>query len=103
MSQAIQIELERVTCCACGLVFGIEATHRENLINTGATFYCPSGHPLTYGEDRVKELETKNQELRSSLWDLKRKAKVRCPHCREYFRDLDRHIRRRHKEQLKAK
>lgn len=92
----LTIELERVTCCTCGVVFGIEKQHRRNLLNSGGAFCCPSGHYQRYTEDQVKKLEEKVAAMRRRIEKLQAITKEVCPDCGQYFKDLDKHKRRRH-------
>lgn len=66
-------ELNTITCCACGVEFGLIPKYEENWRRTSKTFYCPNGH----GQSWPKEAETAEQKelkhLRSEVKDLKSK------------------------------
>lgn len=60
MSTTITIELIAEVCISCGVVFGLSEQHKGQLKRTGATFYCPNGHGMVYGntlEEQVKKLK----------------------------------------------
>lgn len=119
--------LKTETCACCGVVFAMPAILMEKLRESGARFYCPSGHYLTYGPseaDKLRaELEAKKRELTASrcetiaandrraaaermrdtaLKDLtrhKRRTKAGvCPCCKRSFQALARHIAAKHPE-----
>lgn len=58
----VTIAIVSTDCAACGVVFGLTEeflyAHRRN----GARFYCPNGHPLTYGTDELDRLKAQLQE-----------------------------------------
>jgi hypothetical protein len=44
-------------CNRCGAVFGVLESFDRNRREQGGEFYCPNGHPLHYGESKVRMLE----------------------------------------------
>lgn len=113
------------TCPNCGVLFGMPATFEQNRRKTGESFYCPSGHSLSYGKgetaklreelDRTKRqldssrtyaravadqkeaAERSNRALRGSNTKLrKRVAAGVCPCCQRTFQDLARHMAGQH-------
>lgn len=113
-----QSKLEITTCCACGTVFGIEERLMANLRQHGAGFFCPNGHPLTFGKtafDRLKEqnerliktdgqrlieLATERQQRISAETKMNRfKKRVGngvCPCCKRSFGNLQKHMECKH-------
>lgn len=45
-----------ITCCQCGIAFGVDATVRQSWIDKGTRFYCPAGHDQVYCESTVQKL-----------------------------------------------
>jgi len=50
-----------MTCCRCGIEFGITASWRQKLIDSHNYFYCPSGHSQSY--ERQTDQEKEEQRL----------------------------------------
>lgn len=121
----VLVQITPTTCCNCGVVFGIEAMHRQSLVSTGAWFYCPNGHRQHFTEteaDRLrKQLEQKERQLgfararADSVQDQydaerrqhaatkgqltktrKRVAAGVCPCCHRSFTNLQRHMAGQH-------
>lgn len=121
----IEINLVTVTCCACGIPFGIPDYHRRQLLEKGGDFYCPNGHcqhftnpeiPLL--KKQLKEAERQaqlhknwyeaeqddHQRTRRKLAATKgilTKTKKRiangvCPCCNRHFANLQHHIETKH-------
>lgn len=117
-----------VMCCACGVVFGLEAGYRKQRLNDHKDWTCPNGHPQHYtGETEAdtlrKQLERTKQEAE---WARERargeerraqhaerrlaatkgvvtKMKKRvgagvCPCCNRHFSALQRHMETKHPE-----
>lgn len=61
------IELRTVSCPSCGIIFAIPAAFMAKLRQYHTSFYCPSGHSMSYNEDLLlaarRQLEEKNAEL----------------------------------------
>ncbi len=61
-----EIVMVRETCCSCGIVFGMEKNYRDELKDTGNSFYCPNGHGQHYTESTEKKLEEAKKALKSA-------------------------------------
>lgn len=121
----ISVQIEPVSCCNCGTVFGINDGQLRSLRRSGDWFYCPNGHQQRFTEtdaDRLrKKLElTEQARERARIWaqsvqdqyDAERKShaatkgqltKTRkriaagvCPCCRRTFANLGRHMTGKH-------
>jgi hypothetical protein len=55
MSDTTIIELERLTCATCGVVYGVPDYLRRRRANEDEPVHCPSGHENFYKSD--KEIE----------------------------------------------
>lgn len=118
---------DEITCYKCAIVFGVPLGHRERLMESTASFFCPNGHSQAYKEsttdklrrerDRLKQqLSQKDDEILRAQIDRKEaervakaaKAKIArlakraaaglCPCCNRHFTDLQRHMASKHKE-----
>ncbi|HEY4307723.1 MAG TPA: hypothetical protein VGM82_24825 [Gemmatimonadaceae bacterium] len=76
MGTLITIELVQHTCGACGVVFGIERTRYDQLLQSHENFYCPNGHARhfvaqTDSEKRIAQLERSEKALKTSkdFWE----------------------------------
>jgi len=56
-----------VTCVECGIVFSVPVSFVDERQKDGATFFCPNGHKLTYGETELDRLKKDNKELKGKL------------------------------------
>jgi len=122
---SIEVTINTVKCCECGIVFGLEADYQARLRSNGQTFYCPNGHSQRYGEseaDRLKGELAKQAKAREQLemqlrWkseDAERAERRRaaavgqitkmknriangvCPICNRSFTALHRHMQTKH-------
>lgn len=116
------------TCAThgCGVAFAIEDGFDDRRRDDKRTFYCPSGHSLSYGGDteavkqrkRAEKLErqlaARDADLRLEQTRLtnernahratkgvltktkKRVANGVCPCCKRHFVDLERHMTGQH-------
>lgn len=113
------------TCPACGVLFAMPQTLNKELRDTGATFYCPTGHSMSYGKgnnaklrdelerakrqlensrtygraiaDQKEAAERSNRALRGANTKLrKRVAAGVCPCCQRSFQNLARHMAGQH-------
>jgi hypothetical protein len=71
MATTLFLTLTHVSCYKCGVVFGIESSHHERLVQSHDWFYCPNGHHQGYfgkneKERRIEELERETKALKSS-------------------------------------
>ena len=118
------IYLSKVTCCNCGVIFGIEQVHNQELITTHKSFYCPSGHSQRYTAkseaERIKdeltrerqrhdqtkaELSYVERQRRSTKGQLtKIKTRIKngvCPCCNRTFKNIKDHMEIKHPNYLK--
>jgi hypothetical protein len=122
-----EITLELTTCASCGIVFALVEVNMKNLRKSGNTFWCPNGHPLTFGEtenDRLKE-QLKYSDEQANHWKEEAQATSRsliatkgvitrlknraasglCPCCNQTFKLLGKHMAKMHpdfeKEEIK--
>lgn len=106
-------------CCSCGVVFAMPTELRSHRLKDKAWFYCPNGHGQSYTrneEDRLRaQLESEHRALTATQDRLNAErashaatkgqlTKVRnrvmagvCPDCNRTFKQLERHMRSRHK------
>lgn len=119
------ITYEPVTCCACGLTFGVPETWVEKRREAHDTFYYPNGHSLVF---RGKTAAEKERERLQAQLDMERRSKDYwrtaaesqkrahattkgkltrtlnrvhkgvCPHCNRSFENLARHMATKHQE-----
>lgn len=117
----ITVYLRSVTCCKsdCGIVFGLNSEHQEELRRSHKQFHCPNGHPQAYlhktrEEQLAGELErmknsrdywenTSNENYRSTVAlrgvitrTRNRIANGVCPCCKRSFQNLRQHIGTKH-------
>lgn len=107
------ITLNKISCCNCGLVFGIEEQFNSRCRETHQWFYCPNGHPQRYPQETEKERLQKQLILANTdkdrLGEMLRKKELEvkrvhrrikngiCPHCNRYFKNIHRHMMSKHK------
>jgi hypothetical protein len=104
MQTTVYITLVHVTCCECGTVFGIVERHQAQLRESSATFYCPNGHELVYGESETERLkrdlyraEADRKYYKTQLTRTKNRiAGGVCPCCNRSFENLRRHMATKH-------
>ena len=124
----VKITLDPVTCCACGVVFGMERHLKKQRVEDHASFYCPNGHSQHFtGETEADQLRKQLKQRENSLkWARERaageerradhaerrlaatkgvvtKMKKRvgagvCPCCNRHFSALERHMASQHPE-----
>lgn len=122
----VDVELERLTCADCGMVFAFPAQLITKRRRDHQNFYCPSGHSNYFpGKSDLEQLqqqltdarlEIKRAEYRAQTAQLEREAarkelratrgqmtKLRkriangvCPCCRRTFVNLQRHMTSKH-------
>lgn len=112
------ITFEIIVCYKCNVPFMVTAAHRQRLLSTHESFYCPAGHSQYYTgtkcevdkeklekelkdqKDWVDKLEENNLEIIRENWDLKKQVlelrKVACPTCGKKIIDLAKHIKKYH-------
>lgn len=116
----LAIIIEEVTCCSCGVIFGIEKNFKQRLRDSGDSFYCPAGHGQHYTEtaekkykreiesleDRLRWAQQGRDSARNSLKATKghltrikkRVANGVCPCCKRSFANLANHMKNQHKD-----
>lgn len=114
----VNVELEAVVCCVCGIPFGIPGYRLTELQRNGGNFWCPNGHAQEFTEPEVKKLRRElglyktwyeaehedHEKTRRSLSATrgvltrtkKRVAAGVCPCCHRHFVDLERHMAGQH-------
>ena len=107
------VTVETEICCSCGTVFGIEQQLKINLRNNHRTFYCPNGHGQNYVgkseaeklRDEVTRLKSQQDQLNADLSSKERKLKRVsngvCPCCNRTFKNLQSHMKTKHKKEIK--
>lgn len=65
-------QLVLVTCCTCGVPFGLDRRHWEDRQGDGKSFYCPNGHSqyFTRREKLEKELRNAQHEIKLAKEDV---------------------------------
>jgi hypothetical protein len=118
-----------VTCCSCGIPFGLPENHKTTLVNNHKSFWCPNGHsqhftgpsPVERERDEARRLaeslridanhqramrqieERKNRALRGVVTRTKRRiAHGVCPCCQRTVRQLAAHMKTEHPDYVKA-
>lgn len=110
-------ELETITCCSCGVEFGVPCYLKKKLLETHKRFYCPNGHEQAFlGETEAerlkKELEKQKERTRWAEEENKKVTKKLkrtekriscgvCPCCNRSFVNLQRHMKTKHKDYVK--
>lgn len=61
----MEIEIKKITCCNCGVLFWVEESHYNELKAKHTSFNCPNGHPqhFTAETDAEKYRKLYNEEL----------------------------------------
>ena len=117
--------LHIITCPICGVVYGLQNTHFEGMRDDGGSWSCPNGHWRTFKEtltDRLKaEIKEKNRLLENSrsaesalsrrlesnrrrlsatqgvVTRFKKRIQIgKCPECASEFKNLRRHMLKKH-------
>lgn len=57
METIVKIKLTPITCCSCGVVFGVSEEIETRLVNTGKSFYCINGHSQYFSQKQKEEKE----------------------------------------------
>jgi hypothetical protein len=112
-------------CAMCFIEFGMPKAMEDALRIEGRTFYCPNGHPLSFGEGKYEKTRRERDRLKQQLAEkddalkrayaaesealmeaetakketkrLKRRASAgTCPCCKRTFRELARHMETQH-------
>lgn len=110
----VSAEFSTVSCCACGIEFALPAAWEARLRASHATFYCPSGHSLSFqakseaevlrerNANAIKRAEWAEQAQKAAEAELaklkKRIARGVCPCCKRSVGQLARHMEAKHPE-----
>lgn len=119
-------------CPTCGILFGISAAYDDRRRQDCKSFYCPSGHSMSYDKqqtdkERIKRLErevananefarmetARANQLKAEAARVKReltKTRKRAeaalcpvPGCQRSFVQMERHLRSKHPEFVHAR
>lgn len=74
----ININLEKLICSECKVLYWVVKEHRERLGSSGETFFCPNGHGQHFTESTQKKLERAAREIaekNSIIFSLEDKLK----------------------------
>lgn len=112
------VTIETEICCVCGAAFGLEEHFKCRRKEDHAAFYCPNGHILSYQgksqaeklKDELTSLKAKKDQLDQELVDKdkkiknieKRVANGVCPCCSRTFKNLQRHMKTKHRDLVKT-
>lgn len=124
-NQATDTMFFEMVVCHCGIPFMIPSRMRRALRESKESFYCPSGHGMSYSKSTIEIEKEKFEKERSELQatidnqgnriveemvkrqkvekDLKRLHKGVCTCCNRSFSNLERHIRTQHPELVNGK
>lgn len=117
-----QTVMKSEECCVCGVVFAMPSSLQQRLRESGALFYCPSGHPQHYSETEIQKLQKELQRVKESsqreiewqrgarqtaekqlivkkgqITKLKNRiSKGVCPCCNRSFANLHQHMSSKH-------
>jgi len=121
--------MNEITCCKCGIVFGVPERWQQARLEDKETFWCPNGHPQAYVKskaDKLAEELSRERQRKAQLEDQvraerelreaaerrisavkgqitrlkKRTAHGVCPCCNRTFQDLSRHMATKHPQFL---
>lgn len=116
------IELTVLECPMCGAIFAVLNDFDDHRRQDEKTFYCPTGHSLSYGESELKKrarmLEEQQRRLLRQVADQDQQLELRkrqiaarkgqvtklrtaakqgqCPCCGKVFAHLERHMATAH-------
>ncbi|MEX1185350.1 MAG: hypothetical protein WEA80_02015 [Gemmatimonadaceae bacterium] len=69
-NETVLTTINAVTCCSCGVLFGLENGHQARLRKSHEGFYCPNGHIQYYLAQT--EIERKAWQLARDLENTER-------------------------------
>lgn len=119
--------MENVSCCNCGIVFGVPDAYVNARRADKAGFFCPNGHRLSFTESEADRLRRERDRLQQQLAQrddeirrqkslreiterkvsaakgqvtkLKRRAQAGlCPCCNRTFSNMAAHMKTKHPE-----
>lgn len=119
MFETHTLTLVKITCCKCGILFGVPRHWRNKRKEDHNGFYCPNGHCQYFSSDsdverlekQNKQLEARNSHLNDQLESTqksrnaymghlnrtkKRIAAGVCPCCRRTFQNVAKHMANQH-------
>lgn len=122
----VTVTLEPVSCCNCGITFGMDANYIRERKRDHAWWYCPNGHRQHWTQQTEAE-KLRDQLAREKHWREQAEARAaynraeaeritrrlnatrgvvtrhkkkiaagRCPCCSHQFKDLRAHMEKRH-------
>ena len=56
-----------ITCCICGVEFGLSEKQYNARATDGKLFHCPNGHHQHFGESTISKLEKQLNKLEAQL------------------------------------
>lgn len=65
----MELEITKITCCNCGVLFCITTEHNKELLRSKASFYCPNGHSQSYVGKTDKEKLEEEKERSKKYYD----------------------------------
>lgn len=114
---AASLDLVTETCSACGAVFAMTSEFRAARLRDRSSFYCPSGHSMSYigktDAQKLKEATARETALLDQLSaavrdaedarvallrDRQRFANGVCPCCNRSFENVRQHMTMKHPE-----
>lgn len=116
VQKAVRVDV--IECYKCGSWTALTTSQHERFLENGETFYCAIGHGQSYRNSKVtvltKELEEQRRRTsqalshvdellldkvarKKELTALKRRTDNGvCPHCQRTFKQVTRHITKKH-------
>lgn len=117
--------MENITCCSCGIEFGVPEHWLNKRRENGTGFWCPNGHSLSYTESTNDKLRRERDRLKQQMaykddalkqardsrdYQERRAAAIKghltrvkkrvsagtCPCCRRNFENLQMHMTTKH-------
>ena len=114
-----------ITCCNCGIIFGVPDQWLSSRRDDKRTFYCPNGHGQSFTESEADRLRRERDRLQQQIaqkddeikWQrehrqaaerrvtaakgqitrLKKRAKGGiCPCCKRTFQNMAEHMKTQH-------
>ena len=112
------VRINVIECCVCGSWIALTTDQEDRFRDKGGTFYCTIGHSQHFTETEVQRLtkaledeRRQTSKARGQVDDLlldkaQRQKELRrlqrrtdngvCPHCRRTFKQVTRHITKKH-------
>ena len=70
----VEVSLSEIECCSCHITFWVTAMHKERLLSSKESFFCPVGHSMVYGGKTdaaiIKEKEAALAAKQQEIYDL---------------------------------